>query len=118
MIDDSPDLQIVQATSGLDAMKLLPNHELDLIIMGIPVPDIRWCDLLRFFKHHPVHHNVPVLLISEDPSPEIRQLALKEGGDTFVQKPFALSELRPCIRRMLGKQLTRHDDDSTDTREH
>lgn len=99
---DEIDLEIVEASSGFEALKSLPHHRFDAILTDINMPDINGLELVSFLKSHPQHKSIPIMVISTEASEEDRRRAAALGAEEYLVKPFATDELLSKVRKLLG----------------
>jgi two-component system, chemotaxis family, chemotaxis protein CheY len=90
---------VTAATSGFEALKILPRSKFDLIITDINMPDINGLELIKFIRESPFHKGVPLVIISTDSSERDRERGLKLGADAYLVKPFAPEQLLDIARR-------------------
>lgn len=95
------DLEIVEASSGFEALKTLPHHKFDAILTDINMPDINGLELVSFLKNHPVYKTIPVMVISTESSDEDRKRAAALGAEEYLVKPFETSDLVAKLQRLL-----------------
>lgn len=98
---ESYDLDIVEAASGFEALKMLPHHKFDAILTDINMPDINGLELVSFLKNHPVYKAIPIMVISTESSEEDRKRAAALGAEEYLAKPFEAPELVEKLRRLL-----------------
>jgi two-component system, chemotaxis family, chemotaxis protein CheY len=96
------DLEIVEASSGFEALKTLPHHRFDAILTDINMPDINGLELVSFLKNHPQHKSIPIMVISTEASEEDRRRAAALGAEEYLVKPFATEDLLSKVRKLLG----------------
>jgi len=102
---DAPELgevEVVEAASGFDALRLLPRGPYDLVITDINMPDINGLELVRFMRSSEVHRSTPVLLISTQSSDRDRKRGMSLGASGYLTKPFTPEMLREETLRQLG----------------
>lgn len=87
------DCQIDEASSGFEALRLLPRANYDVIVTDINMPDINGLELIRFIRGSERHQNVPIVIISTQASQVDRARAMELGADIFLPKPFKPNEL-------------------------
>jgi two-component system chemotaxis response regulator CheY len=97
------DLEIVEAASGFDALRLLPRGSYDLVITDINMPDINGLELVQFIRKSERHSATPVLLISTQSSERDRERGLSLGADGYLVKPFTAQTLREETLRQLAR---------------
>jgi two-component system chemotaxis response regulator CheY len=95
-------IEIFEATSGFDALRLLPRGRWDLVISDINMPDINGLELLSFVRHSDVHRSTPVILISTQSSDKDRQRGLTLGANAYLVKPFTTDQLAAEVQRQIG----------------
>jgi two-component system, chemotaxis family, chemotaxis protein CheY len=98
---ESYELEIVEASSGFEALKSLPHHKFDAILTDINMPDINGLELVSFLKNHPTYRAIPVMVISTESSEADRKRASVLGAEEYLVKPFESGELVDKLRRLL-----------------
>ena len=94
-------LEIVEASSGFEALKILPHHTFQAILTDINMPDINGLELVSFLKNHPSYRSIPIMVISTESSEEDRRRAASLGAEEYLVKPFEVSELIEKLGRLL-----------------
>ena len=92
--------EVTTASSGFEALKLLPRERFDLFITDINMPDINGLELIRFIRDSAVHARVPLVIISTDGAERDRDRGLKLGANAYLVKPFAPEALVETVRRV------------------
>ena len=95
------DMEIVEACSGFEALKVLPHHKFDAILTDINMPDINGLELVSFLKNHPLYKAIPIMVISTESTAEDRKRAAALGAEEYVVKPFQAPELLAKLRKLL-----------------
>ncbi len=95
------DLEIVEASTGFEALKTLPHHKFDAILTDINMPDINGLELVSFLKNHPIYKAIPIMVISTERSDEDRKRAEALGAEEYLVKPFEAGDLVGKLRRLL-----------------
>ena len=96
------DAVVVEASSGFDALRLLPRGNFELVITDINMPDINGLELIKFVRTSERHRGVPVLIISTQSSERDRARGLALGANAFLAKPFTPEALRRAARESLA----------------
>lgn len=89
---------VADGQSALDALEKDPD--LDLVVLDIMLPDmtgIEICEKLRHFS------SVPVLFLTALSGDEDKIKAYATGGDDYIVKPFAATELRMKVASLLRR---------------
>lgn len=88
---------VTAAADGSAAAELLLKETFDGVLSDIGLPGMSGVDLLRFVRSYDV--DVPVVLMTGQPSAETAVAALELGALTYVQKPFAHDEVQGTLLR-------------------
>ncbi len=97
------DVDVVEATGGFDALRLLPRGPYDLVITDINMPDINGLELIHFIRTNEHHRSTPILLISTQSSERDRARGLSLGADGYLAKPFSVDDLRTAAKAQLAR---------------
>ena len=60
------DYHIVEASSGFEALRLLPRGPVDLIMTDINMPDINGLELISYLRSNPNYKDIPIFIISTE----------------------------------------------------
>jgi two-component system, chemotaxis family, chemotaxis protein CheY len=102
VIDELGDFDTVEATTGFEALKMLPQQEYDLIITDINMPDINGLELIHFVRSNARYSSVPIIIVSTERSEEDKKRGMALGATSYVTKPFKSPELQEAIRKIIG----------------
>lgn len=101
--------EVSEATSGFDALRLLPRGPYDLVITDINMPDINGLELVQFMRKSEAHRDTPILLISTQSSERDRQRGLRLGANGYLAKPFGAKALiEEVLRHLAANRVTTH----------
>lgn len=94
--------EVVEASNGFDAMRLLPRGPYDLIITDINMTDINGLELIRFVRSSAHHRTTPLLVISTLRAEHDMERGLQLGANGYLGKPFTPEQLRAACERVLA----------------
>ncbi|HYQ03032.1 MAG TPA: response regulator [Polyangiaceae bacterium] len=97
----SSGVDVVEASSGFEALRLLPRGPYDLVITDINMPDINGLELISFIRKSEAHKATPVLIISTQSSERDRARGLSLGANGYLIKPFSQEALQTEVWRFL-----------------
>ena len=97
----SEQLEVVEAASGFDALRLLPRGPYALVITDINMPDINGLELVRFIRDSETHKRTPLIIISTDGREADRDRGMKLGANAYLTKPFEPEQLLKIVRSLL-----------------
>jgi two-component system chemotaxis response regulator CheY len=101
----SAGLEVIEASSGFEALRLLPRGPYDLVITDINMPDINGLELISFIRKSELHKTTPVLIISTQSSERDRTRGLALGANGYLLKPFTLEALQGEVWRVLSNEV-------------
>lgn len=96
------DMDIVEAASGFDALRLLPRGSYDLVITDINMPNINGLEVVRVVRASERHKEIPLLIISTQSSQRDKDRGMALGASAFLAKPFTPEELRYAVSQSLS----------------
>jgi two-component system KDP operon response regulator KdpE len=89
------DYEVREAENGERAVAAVAEDPPDLVILDLGLPDIDGVDVCRRIR---AWSQVPIVVLSAEASDYRKVLALDEGADDYVTKPFSMPELLARIR--------------------
>jgi two-component system, chemotaxis family, chemotaxis protein CheY len=99
-------IEVFEASSAFEALRLLPRHSFDLILTDINMPDITGLELVSFIKGHAQYRHIPVVVISTERAQEDMRRARELGAEEYVTKPFEPADLaRRVEERLRGSRV-------------
>jgi two-component system chemotaxis response regulator CheY len=102
-IESLDDYCIVEASSGFEALRLLPRKRVDLILTDINMPDINGLELISYLRDNPNYQDIPVIIISTEGSQKDIERGKQLGANEYVVKPFDPVMLQELILKYLNK---------------
>ena len=103
IILESHDFKVIQATSGLEGLKLAASHLPDVILLDLGLPDISGHEVLLQLKDW---FSKSVIMLSVQNSENDIVQALDNGATDYLTKPFRTGELIARIRAAIRRNAT------------
>lgn len=104
--------EVHAAADGATALALAQEHDLDLAVMDVMLPDMDGFTVTRRLRDS--GRELPILFLTARDSLEDKVTGLTVGGDDYVTKPFSLEEVVARIRAVLRRtQDGEPEDDMT-----
>lgn len=100
--DMGEDFAALEAATGFEALKMLPQESFDLIITDINMPDVNGLELINFVKTNPNYSHIPMVIVTTEKSSEDKERGLALGASAYVTKPFKTQELQEVIAKILN----------------
>lgn len=95
------DYRIVEASSGFEALRLLPREKVDLILTDINMPDINGLELISYLRSNSNYLSIPVVIISTEGSQKDIEKGKLLGANEYLVKPFDPARLQVLISSYL-----------------
>ncbi len=90
------------AADGRVALRQLEQHEYDLMVLDLMLPEVAGLEVLRALRRSRASTRVLVLSALEET--EDRVAALNLGADDYLMKPFELAELKARLAALLRRR--------------
>lgn len=94
---------LVIATDGEEAEKMVKSERFDLIILDVVMPKKNGFQLCREIKKDEKLKNIPVILLTSKDQPSDKLWGEKQGADEYITKPCEPIVLLIAVKRHLGK---------------
>jgi DNA-binding response OmpR family regulator len=98
----SEDIKVFKAKDGIDALDVLEEQDIHLIIMDIMMP--RMDGIKATFKIRE-KKNIPIIMLSAKSEDTDKILGLNVGADDYVTKPFNPMELVARVKSQLRRYV-------------
>ena len=97
----SVNYHIRQAGNGHDAIEVLQNENIQLIISDIMMPVMDGIELCRKLKNDLNYSHIPIILLTAKNSLNSKIEGLDVGADAYIEKPFAFEHLLAQMSNLL-----------------
>ena len=101
-LEEVDDFEIVEASTGFEALKQLPRRKFCLIITDINMPDINGLELINFVKNNINYRDIPLIVVTTEGSERDRKKGLALGADEYLVKPIDPEALQEIVSKYLG----------------
>jgi two-component system, chemotaxis family, chemotaxis protein CheY len=95
------DFRIIEASSGFEALRLLPREKVDLILTDINMPDINGLELISYLRNNSNYISIPVVIITTESSRKDIEKGKLLGANEYLTKPFDPIKLQSLISSYL-----------------
>ena len=97
---------IHEAGDGQDALALMAQHRIDLVLSDINMPKMDGLQLLASLKASPQWQNVPVVMITTEGGETKVAEAVRLGAAGYVRKPFTADQIKEKLVGILEPAVT------------
>lgn len=94
------DMEVFSAGNGLEALKILEERDIHLIILDVMMPQM---DGIRATHKIRETRNIPIIMLSAKNEDHDKILGLHVGADDYVTKPFNPLELIARVKSQLRR---------------
>ena len=93
----------VTSSSGEEALNVLKNQSIQMMISDVRMPGISGIETLRRAREEQI--SIPVLMVTAFPDIRDAVGAMRDGAVNYLEKPIDLDELLTIVQRALGIQV-------------
>jgi two-component system chemotaxis response regulator CheY len=114
-VDDSPSVRqmvkltlsgagydIVEAADGAEGLNKARADTLDMVVTDLNMPVLNGLGLIRELRKLPAYRGVPILFLTTESDPGMKQQAKAAGATGWITKPFQQDQLIAIVRKVLG----------------
>lgn len=102
--------RVIEASDGKQAVSLFQEHEVDLIMLDIMLPELDGWSVCRRIRKT---SNVPIIILTARSDEDDTLLGFELGADDYVTKPYRPLILLARAKRLLESRHTREHDSDT-----
>jgi DNA-binding NtrC family response regulator len=99
--------EVIATQSGQNALKLIEQHSLDLVLTDLRMPNVDGMEILRRVKQ--ISPDTEVVMITGYATVNSAVAAMKMGAYHYMIKPYKLDEVRKVVREALEKRQLRQE---------
>ena len=97
MMKDEPMYEIIPACSGREALDILAEHSIDLIMLDVKMPDMDGLETLQKIREK---YRMPVVLMTGDKTLDTSSGFAALGCDDYITKPFHQLMIKEVVHNM------------------
>jgi two-component system chemotaxis response regulator CheY len=92
-----------EAANGNEALQVLDEHWLDLVLTDYNMPDMNGLELLKAMKNTDTLADIPVIIVTTEGSEQRKEKFLHQGAAAYIRKPFTPEQIKAQMNRILGE---------------
>lgn len=97
----SPHFKTRTAANGKDALRVLEEEEISLVVSDVMMPEMNGFELCRMIKSQLPFSHIPVILLTALTDERQRIFGITGGADDYIQKPFHTDYVKIKIIHLL-----------------
>ncbi|HEV7527100.1 MAG TPA: response regulator [Acidimicrobiia bacterium] len=114
IVDDDPDVrdlveykliqsghEVLSATNGQDALRLVPNAMPELLLLDVMMPGLSGFDVLERLRADSMTKLLPIIMLTAKAQDGDAQRGFTLGANDYVLKPFSPRELMSRVNLQL-----------------
>lgn len=92
-----------EAADGKEALKVLMNEWVDLVLTDINMPNMNGLELIAEMKRNESLRSIPVVMVTTEGSEIRMQESIKLGASGYIKKPFLPEEIKRTLSGIMGE---------------
>lgn len=101
-MEDLPEVRVVTATNGLEAMTKVAEEPPDLILLDIMMPKMSGFEVCKRIKSDPKTRDIIVVMVTALNETSDIERAAECGTDDYISKPIERKALVGLVRNLLS----------------
>jgi two-component system chemotaxis response regulator CheY len=93
---------VFEAASGVEALEVLRQQRVGLILSDINMPNMDGLEFLRQLRAQDLAPGVPVVMITTESSEDHVRDAIIAGAQGYIRKPFTAEQVKDRVLPLLG----------------
>ncbi len=98
-------VKVLTARDGLDAITVLQEHDVDVILLDIEMPRMDGYQFATHVRNDPKHRDLPIIMITSRSGEKHRAKAIEIGVNDYLSKPYQETALVSAIEALIGREL-------------
>ena len=116
-VDDSPSMremlayllrssgfEVVEADDGEKALALARTRRIDVVITDQNMPNMDGLALVKSLRDLPTYRDTPIMMLTTESSPEMKQKGREAGATGWMVKPFDPEKLVKMVKIVAGNR--------------
>ncbi len=97
-----PGVTVLEASDGLEALKLIANEQLSLVFSDVNMPGLDGLKLVRVLRADQRTRDIPIVMVTTEGATEDRDRAMALGATEYITKPVQAAKVVDTASRLLG----------------
>ena len=94
---------VLQATDGMEGLRLAHEHRPDLILMDMQLPEISGLEVTKQLKVDETLRSIPVIAVTALAMKGDEQKYRDGGCDAYIAKPISIANLLQTVEQFLSQ---------------
>jgi len=93
--------EVFEACDGVEALRVLKSHPVDLVISDINMPNMDGLELTRQLRQQPRFGRTPIILLTTESDPGKKADGRAAGATGWIVKPFNQEQLLAVVAKVI-----------------
>lgn len=99
--------KVIQANGGIQGLEIAQEHDPDIILLDVMMPDMSGFEVCKQLKQNPKTHLIPVIMVTALREVHFRIEGIEAGADEFLSRPHVREELLVRVRTLIQLKRAR-----------
>lgn len=95
--------ELWEASDGNEALKILNDQWVDLVLSDINMPNMNGIELISRMKQDPMMKSIPVVMVTTEGSEKRIQECMEIGASGYIKKPFKPEDIKRTLNKIMGE---------------
>lgn len=93
--------RVISAVDGMNALEILPNEKIDLVITDLNMPNIDGFELVKTIRENSMYKNLPIIILSSLTDTVNIEHGIEMGANSYLIKPFNMKKIQDEVAKYL-----------------
>ena len=93
---------ILQTKDGMEALKMAREHEPDLILMDIQLPEVSSLEVTKWLKEDETLRSIPVIAVTAFAMKGDEEKIRQGGCEAYISKPISVPQFLETVKSYLN----------------
>lgn len=94
---------VTEAGDGVEGLAKATSTKFDMIVTDLNMPNMDGLAMIRELRKQPAQAGVPIIFLTTESDPEMKNQAKAAGATGWLVKPFVPDQLVKVARKVLGR---------------
>ena len=94
---------VAEAGDGVEGLAKASATKFDMIVTDLNMPNMDGLSMIRELRKQPAQAGVPIIFLTTESDPEMKNQAKAAGATGWLVKPFVPDQLVKVARKVLGR---------------
>ncbi len=92
---------VLEAVDGVDGLSKVSENSVHMMITDLNMPNMNGIDLIRNVREKPGMKFIPIIMLTTESQPGMKQAGREAGATGWIVKPFKPEQLVAVVKKVL-----------------